>query len=133
MALAPEASIGVSLATLAVTYAIYSKALPNIADTRSLDKNNPDIQSSERTATWMAAGVVGGISLLAKDPTIFTIGGLGVVAMAWWHRHADQVDNVTNSATGYATKLADVGNTGAGLTATPAMSTQHLNLGASVI
>lgn len=133
MALAPTASLGMSLATLAVVQAIYSNATSPLNDIRSLDKNNTDVNASERAATWLAAGVVGGISLLAKDPTIFTIGGIGVIAMAWMHRHADQVDNVTNSATGYATKLADVGNTNAGLTTTPTQSTGVLNLGTSVI
>lgn len=133
MALKPEVSLGMALATVAVTGAIFANALPSNADVRTLDSGNTDIQKAERTATWMSAGAVATISLLAKDPTIFTVGGLAVIGMAWWYRHSDQVDAMTQSATGYASKLSDVGNTGSGITPAPAMSTQSLNLGQSVI
>lgn len=115
MALKPEASIGVGLATAAVVFAVFAKALPSTADVRSLDKDNVDIQRAERQATWTAAGIVAGISLLAKDATIFVIGGATTLVMAWSHRHADQVDNTTKMARALApTKLADVGNTASG-------------------
>lgn len=97
--LPPQASLGVGLATAAVVYSIYNKALPPIADMRVADSQNRDLASSERLATWTATGVVAGISLIARDPDIFVIGGLTVVALAWWHRHANMVSPLTGKAT----------------------------------
>lgn len=97
--LPPQASLGVGLATAAVVYSIYTKALPPIADIRIADTQNRDIASSERLATWTATGVVAGISLIARDPDIFVIGGLTVIALAWWHRHANMVNPDTGKAT----------------------------------
>jgi hypothetical protein len=96
--LKPEVSLGVALATGAVVYGIYQRAIPSVADVRSLDSQNKDIDSAERQATWTAAAVVGGISLMAKDPTIFTVGGIMVIAEAWKTRHANLVDSVTGKA-----------------------------------
>lgn len=134
MALKPENSIMASLAVGAVVYGIHANATPNAADIRSLDRGNVDIQKAERTATWLSAGVVAGISLIAKDPTIFVIGGAMTIALAWWTRHADAVDTVTKSARDLLpTRIQDVGNTPADLTAAPAVTRTQLNLGASVI
>lgn len=92
MALRSEYSIMGGLATAAIVYAIYSNATPTMAEIRTTAPMNPDIDASERAASWTAAGVVAGISLIAKDPTIFIIGSGMVVAMAWWHRHSNMVN-----------------------------------------
>lgn len=106
----PEISIGVGLATATVVYGIYQGALPNVADVRSLDAHNKDVASAERMAGWTAAAAVAGISLLAKDATVFIIGGSMVVAMTVWHRYANAVNPVEGRA----------GTTGRGLSeATP--------------
>lgn len=132
--LKPETSLAVALATGAVVYGVYQNATPSIADIRSLESRNTDIQSAERGASWTAAAIVAGISLLAKDPTIFVIGGTMVVVMAWTHRHADLVDTVTKRATVMApTKLADVGNTPSGVSQAPTQETVPFAYGASVI
>lgn len=90
MALTKEFSVVGGVATAALVYGVYSASLPSAADARSM-KPNQDLASSERTASWIAAGIVGGVSLVAKDPTIFIIGGTMVIAMAWLHRHANAV------------------------------------------
>lgn len=86
--LKPEASLGVGLATCAVVYAIHSNATPSMADMQSLPAGNGDVDAAERRATWMSAGVVAAISLLAKDPTIFVLGSGAAIAMAWLTRRA---------------------------------------------
>lgn len=91
MALKPDQSVMVALATGAVVYGIYTNALPTIADVRSAQPGNGDIQAAERSATWISTAVVAGVSLIARDPTIFILGGAMVIALAWWHRHADMV------------------------------------------
>jgi hypothetical protein len=126
MGLKPEVSLAVALATATVVYAVHQNATPNLADVRSLESNNLDIQRAERTASWVSAGVVAGISLLAKDATIFIIGGSMVIAMAWMTRHADQVDTITKRAS--SIKPTDiVGNT-SGITEAPAQERVPLNL-----
>lgn len=90
--LKPEASIGVGLATAAVVYGVYTTAVPSIADVRSLPQGTRDIEASERSAAWMSAAVVGAISLIAKDPTVFILGGSMVVALSWWYKHAETVN-----------------------------------------
>lgn len=123
MSLKPDVSLGVALATATVVYGIHSNFTPPVADVRSLEKNNGDIQASEKAATWVSAAVVAGISLLAKDPTIFVVGGTMVVVMAWTTRHADQVDTVTKRASSAMDPLKQVGTTPADLAAADAQST----------
>lgn len=115
MALKPEVSLGMALATGTIVYAVHQNMTPSVADIRSLDKNNPDIQSAERAATWTSAAIVAGVSLLAKDPTIFIVGGAVTIALAWTTRHADQVDNVTSRASTMMNPLKQVGSTPSGI------------------
>jgi hypothetical protein len=88
MALRPEASIGTGLAVCAVVYAIHSNFTPTMADMQALPAGNADTDAAERKATWLSAGVVAGVSLLAKDPTIFVLGSAATIALAWFSRHA---------------------------------------------
>lgn len=90
--LKPDQSLIASLAVISATYAIYSNGLPSIADIRTAQPGNQDIDSSERSAAWMAAGVVGLVSVLAKDPTVFILGGATVIGLSWWYRHANMVN-----------------------------------------
>lgn len=92
MALKPEISLPVGLATAAVVYGIYMNALPPVVDLRATPANDSQVASTEKAAAWTAAAVVGGISLIAKDATVFIIGGSMIVALSWWNKHANMVD-----------------------------------------
>lgn len=92
MPLARQASLGVGLATAALVWGVYNVALPSIADVRVGEPGDRDAAAAERTATWASAAAVAGISLIAKDATVFVIGGSMVVLMAWWHRHSNGFD-----------------------------------------
>ncbi len=87
--LKPEVSLPVALGTAALVYSIYQQATPPIVDLRAAPASDPDVDSARRMAAWTAVGIVSGISLLAKDPTVFVVGGGMVVAMDWWTRPAD--------------------------------------------
>src|ERR1041384_2512096 len=106
MALKPNEEITVAVAVSAMAYASYQFFLPSVADVRSLEPNNKDIQGSERTASWLAAGFVGLVSLLTKSPTVFTLGGATVIAAAWSHRHAAQASTVSKKAASLAPSAA---------------------------
>lgn len=90
--LKPEISIGAGLAVATLVYAIYQNATPSVADIRTLTEGNEDIKKAERGASWLAGGAVAGVSLIARDPVIFIVGGSMVIAMAWWTRHANLVN-----------------------------------------
>ncbi len=95
MSLKPDASLLSGLAVGAVVFAIHSNFTPSNADMQGLPAGNKDVDRSERQATWLSAGVVAGISLLAKDPTIFVIGSVVTIAMAFTTRHAVWTDGVS--------------------------------------
>lgn len=92
MALKPEISLPVGLATAAVVYGIYMNALPPVVDLRATPANDGQVASTEKAAAWTAAAVVGGISLISKDATVFIIGGSMIIALSWWNKHANMVD-----------------------------------------
>ena len=98
MALKMEFSVMAGLATATVVYGVYQAAMPSVADARSLEPNNRDLAAAERTASWVSAGVVSGVSLIARDPTIFIIGGITVIGLAWMHRHANAVNPTSSRA-----------------------------------
>lgn len=93
MALKPEASIMTGLTVAAVVFAMHTQATPSQADIQALPAGTKDVDDAERKATIMSAGVVAGISLLAKDPTVFIIGSVMVVGLAFWTRHSNYLDS----------------------------------------
>jgi hypothetical protein len=98
MALKADAEISIALATAVMAYGTYQYALPSVADVRSLEKNNTDVQASERVAAWVSAGLVSFVALITKSPNVFILGGATVIASSWMTRHADQVDAVSSKA-----------------------------------
>jgi len=98
MALKPEVSIGVGLGTAALVYAIYTNATPNLADIRTAQPDDMDVEATRKVAAWSATAAVAAVSLIAKDPTVFILGGGMVVMLDWWHRHANAVDPESGKA-----------------------------------
>lgn len=98
MALPRTVSLATGLATVGLVWGIYNSALPTIADIRVADPEDRDVAAAERTATWTAAAIVSGVSLIAKDPTVFVLGGSMVVVLAWWHRHSNHFNPSLGSA-----------------------------------
>jgi hypothetical protein len=98
--LKPEVSIGTGLALAALTYTIYGRGLPPAADMRMADPGNSDLATIRKQNAWMAAATVAGISLIAKDATIFVVGGAMVVGLDWVTRHAEWVNPLTGKVDG---------------------------------
>jgi len=125
MSLKPEVSLMGGLAVATVVYAIHSNATPSLADMQGLPVGTKDVDVSERRATWLSAGVVAGISLLARDPGIFVIGSAMTVAMAWSSRHALWTDSKTgpiNAGPGQSAASANE------LAKGPEMTTQDVHM-----
>jgi hypothetical protein len=100
MALPAQNSLMVGLATAAVVYGVYQINLPTTAQVRASEPQNQHIDTSRKAATWTAAAIVGGISLLAHDPTVFVIGGATLIFLDFSHRHANATDNVSGNVVG---------------------------------
>lgn len=96
MALKPEVSLTVAAATGALVYGIFQTELPSMADVNAAPAHNPHITRSVNVAGWTAAAAVAGVSLLAKDPTVFVVGGAFAAALTWRAKHAA----MTHPATG---------------------------------
>lgn len=94
MALKPEFSVMGGLAVGAIVFAVHSQATPSQADIQALPAGTPDVDRAERNATYLSAGIVAGISLIAKDPTIFVIGAVITTGMAVWTRHSNWTESV---------------------------------------
>lgn len=91
MGLRADVSLPLALATGTFVYSIYSR-MPNDADIRASEVGNENIDKVRKQNALIAAGAVSGISLLAKDPTIFIVGGAILVAIDW----ATRINNFTN-------------------------------------
>jgi hypothetical protein len=125
MSLAPSASIGTGLAVCGVVYAIHANATPTIADMQGLPSGNQDTDAAERKATWLSAGVVCAISLLAKDPTIFVLGSAATVSLAFLSRHATWTDSKAGPMIGSPGQSAVSAND---LTTGPQMTTADFQM-----
>lgn len=108
MALKPEVSLAVALATGTLVYAIYQNATPTLADIRTADQYNGDISAARKGASWTAAAAVAGISLVSKDAGPFVLGGAMIIALDWFHRHADAVNPLTGMASHVNLSMSDV-------------------------
>lgn len=95
MALKPEVSLPVALATGTLVYTIYSRGLPPTADIKMADVGDENLDDVRKTNAWMAASVVAAISLMAKDATVFIVGGAMVVGLDWVTRAAEFTNPLT--------------------------------------
>lgn len=127
--LKPNENLMLAAAVGAVVYGTYNIALPTIADTRGLPGNTPDIDKAEKTATWASVAVVSGISLLAKSPEVFVVGGLMTIGLAWSYKNASTVDNFQTQARALITP--DKSSTPSGIPSAQKLSTVSLSVGAS--
>lgn len=96
----PDAEVSIALATSVMAYGAYQLALPSVADIRTMEPGNVDVQAAERVAAWVAAGGVSLVALITKSPAVFILGGATVIAASWATRHADRVDSITHKAAG---------------------------------
>lgn len=82
-----EVSIPAALATATIVYAIHSRGLPPSVDMRAAGQPGDEmLETVRKRNAWMAAAAVAGISLVAKDPVIFIVGGVMVIALDWMNR-----------------------------------------------
>lgn len=104
--LKPEVSIPVALATGAVVVGTFQAMTPTNADQRTVTPGSRGadfLAGSEKTAFYVSVGIVGAVSLIARDPVPFWVGGAVAVALAWTHRYARELDPATGKLSGVGT------------------------------
>lgn len=124
--LKPNENLMLAAAVGAVVYGTYNIALPTIADTRGLPGNVEDIDKAEKAATWGSVAVVSAISLLAKSPEVFVVGGLMTIGLAWTYKNSSKVDNFQSQARELITP--DKSSTPSGLSMAPKQEQVGLQL-----
>lgn len=86
--LKPEGSIVAGIATAALVYGVYTANIGNVATLHASPAGDNNGRAARRKAAIESVTVVSAISLLAKDVTIFILGGMVVVLLDWHARHA---------------------------------------------
>lgn len=114
MALSDEYSLMGGLAVGTVVFAVHQSFTPSVSDIQGLPAGVDDIDRAEKKATWLSAGIVAGVSLLAKDPTIFVIGSAVTIAMAFTTHHANWLDGTTGQAAMTPSEVATAGSANTG-------------------
>jgi hypothetical protein len=117
MTLKPEVSLGLAAATATLVWGIFQSHMPPTADVRA-NENNASVESMRKVATIEAIIVVAGISLLAKDPNIFIVGGAMTAVESFVRMHASYVNPATNTVAAPAVAGASASATGAAPNAT---------------
>ena len=79
----PSDELIVGATSIALVLAIFSQNTPNLADVRADKTNNVNTHKSTKMAAITATATVGALSLLAKSPTVFVIGGLAILFETW--------------------------------------------------
>ena len=93
---------------------IYQMHLPTIAEARNAHPNDGHLEAARKSAAWMSAALVIGVSLLLKSPEVFVIGGATMAAEDLCHKHANQIHPDTGKL---ATTAGQNDQTTAGTTA----------------
>lgn len=95
-----ENALITGLATAAVVFAVYQTHMPTVAGVRASAPGNKHIDASRKGSAIIATGMVAAISLIARDPTVFLIGGGAVIAADLAHRLANATDNQSGKLPG---------------------------------
>lgn len=98
--LKPEASVMAAIATSALVIGIYQQGLPSLVDHRLGEVGDQAAKVSGKTADWTATGTVALLTLLTKDPTVFSMGAATIIAMSLWHKMANWTDPLTQKLIG---------------------------------
>jgi hypothetical protein len=98
--LKPSEEMIVSATSIALVYAIYAQNVPNYADVRADEPGNPNTFASTKMAAITSIAAVGALALVAKSPTVFTIGGLMIIFETWKYHGANYARS--GAAQGYS-------------------------------
>lgn len=87
--LKPSDELIVGSTSVAIVYAIFAQGVPPYADVRADMKNSTNTYKSVKMAAITSIAAVGALALLAKSPTVFTVGGAMIIFETWKYHHAN--------------------------------------------
>lgn len=87
--LKPSDELIVGATSIALVYAIFAQGVPNLADIRADKPGNVNTHKSVKLTAITATAAVGSLSLLAKSPTVFIVGGAMIIFEAWKNHFAN--------------------------------------------
>jgi hypothetical protein len=87
--LKPESELVIGVTAVSIVLSVFSNTAPNLADVRADKPGNTNTHKSVKMAAITSAAYVGSLSLLAKSPTIFIIGGAAILFETWKLHYAN--------------------------------------------
>lgn len=93
--LTPDSATVVGLLSAAGVYLIYSDSLPTIADARTAEPHNADLESARKAAAWKSAALLTIVFVVARDINSYIISGVALVGIDYMHKHANAVHPMT--------------------------------------
>lgn len=90
-------SVAVGLGVVGLVAVTYGQFCPKLADIRVARPNDYDAAAAEKAARWSAGALVVLVSVIARDATVFVMGGASVIIFSWQHRYANHVDPGTGA------------------------------------
>jgi hypothetical protein len=94
--LQPSESVMLGAATAGLVFGVYQFSVPNMADVHASEPNNGAVIAGRKKAVWTSAAILSGVTLLTRDRTVFTMGGVMLAALDFHVRHANAVHPATN-------------------------------------
>lgn len=87
--LKPSEEMVVVAAGVSTVLAIYQGALPCYADIRHDHPGNVNTHAAVKVAALTSVMVISTVSLIAKTPTLFVVGGAMIVYETWKYHYAN--------------------------------------------
>lgn len=113
--LTPDSATVVGLLSAAGVYLIYSGSLPSIADARTAEPHNTDLESARKAAAWKSAALLSVVFLVARDINSYIISGVALVGIDYMHKNANAIHPMTGK----------VDTENSGLSIAPDMSAEY--------
>jgi hypothetical protein len=105
----PSETVAIGVGIGAVDAFIFAQHLPPVADIRTANPQNDDVDAARRQATGLCIAVNGFVSLITRDWNVFLIGGIVTVGMSYITAHANSVNPATGKMDGSAPSIAPEG------------------------
>jgi hypothetical protein len=89
----------IAATSVALVYAIFNGGTPNLADVRADAKGNANTHAATKMAAITSIAAVGTLALIAKSPTVFTVGGAMILFETWKYHFANYGRDSSSGAT----------------------------------
>jgi hypothetical protein len=91
----PSQSVAIGVGIGAVDVFVFQQHLPPMADVRTANPHNDDVDAARRQATGLCIAINGLVSVMTRDWNVFLIGGVVTVGLSYLTVHANALNPVT--------------------------------------